>query len=856
MSKCEISFRDTLKSIEDKFTKEEMDDITKRIEDARVISRTTSQFKNKVREIVNEIRVSQGIEKYYKEDSLVKSIENYKSLNDPGFNGMAGEAALSHLRNSPYAAQGTANNVESNKNYYMNVFKNVLNFSQDAKTKIKVLSSAKLRSEQAEIIRYIESGGKYEISPHLKDTADTVKKTYDTMLVARKRSGMYASQITDYTKHTHNWKKMKAGGFDKWMSKMLSTLDIENSFDGDISKAQEVLGKMWSKFEANEVGIDTKSFDEIFGEAFSATTARHRRQLHFKENGGYSDYWLEYGDDTLIESMYKAMNTESRNIALFEKFGANPKTAFENLFRDATDKAVADLKKLEMDMKTVKDPKELKKLESKRNFMKNNVDLMKQGYVPEDVKGPVWATLNKASTLFGFDRAATNNPFVNFFRGERAMNTFAAVSGELDHPANVGLASFTRNWAALSYARTLGSMVLGSIPDAANMAAASVKNFGVSYGAALTDDFTQALKAISMDKEMAQTLGFALEDIVSDMARTATAEGPTSKTFATMNRGLGMVSGMNLYQRSMNKLAGHLHSKYFVDALENGNTTAAFLNNIKRNALSDKDIANIKSAIRETGYGKFIDSEELFAIDVDTHKKYQRMVENFLAEGSTNQDSAKMKGIMSGGHQAGTVQALAYKSLWMFKSYLGKLEYMFAGLHHANVDDSIKNRTMLTGSLMALGYASYTLYSIRDNKKPYSIPEIAQSPSKAVDFITRSGVLGMIGDVTFQDSNGNFDQAVTRLFGPLYSDARSLHQIGKNSLDDLSKSIKQGDIVTDKSRKSVRTLKNYIPYNNQPLVKAWFEYSASDAFLEWVDPATLRRNKSRMKEKGIEKFIE
>ena len=213
MSKCEISLKDALKNIEENFTKKEMDDITSKIEAARGISRTTSQFKNKVREIVNEIRVNQGVDKYYQEDSLVKSIENKKSFDDKGFNGMTGEAVLAHLRNSAYAAEGTANNVESNKNYLMNMFKNTLNFSKDAKTKIKILSSVKLRSEQADIIRYVESGGKYDIPSHLKDIADTVKKAYDTMLVARKRSGMYASQLTDYMKHTHNWKKMKAGGY-------------------------------------------------------------------------------------------------------------------------------------------------------------------------------------------------------------------------------------------------------------------------------------------------------------------------------------------------------------------------------------------------------------------------------------------------------------------------------------------------------------------------------------------------------------------------------------------------------------------------------------------------------------------
>lgn len=185
-----------------------------------------------------------------------------------------------------------------------------------------------------------------------KKISDKMGDVFEDMRERFNRNGGDIGKLDNWgLPQTHSLEKMLKAGKEAWVNKAESLIDTRQYVheNGDYYSQQEIRSLL-------EYAYDTLSMDgankteigrQATGGGTSKVTNRHgeSRVLHFKDADSWLEYQSEFGGIQFVDLVNAHIKGLSKDIALVEKFGSNPKTAFK-ILKDAADKKDREAKRI------------------------------------------------------------------------------------------------------------------------------------------------------------------------------------------------------------------------------------------------------------------------------------------------------------------------------------------------------------------------------------------------------------------------------------------------------------------------------------------------------------------------------
>ncbi|MCH7307830.1 hypothetical protein MMO38_06705 [Acinetobacter sp. NIPH 1852] len=198
----------------------------------------------------------------------------------------------------------------------------------------------------AELVQKIvrERFGDSTGDPLAKKISDKMGETFETMRERFNRSGGDIGKLDDWgLPQTHSLEKIAIAGKQAWVDKSEQLIDTSKYVheDGTFYSQQEIRELLEYSFDtlasngANKTEIGRQSFG-----GNSKVTSRHSesRVLHFKDADAWMDYQADFGGMPFVDLVEAHINGLSKDIALVESLGSNPKNAMRILMDAAEQK--------------------------------------------------------------------------------------------------------------------------------------------------------------------------------------------------------------------------------------------------------------------------------------------------------------------------------------------------------------------------------------------------------------------------------------------------------------------------------------------------------------------------------------
>ena len=182
-----------------------------------------------------------------------------------------------------------------------------------------------------------------------KSISDKMGEVFETMRERFNRSGGDIGKLDDWgLPQAHSLEKIVKAGKQAWVEQAERLIDTSKYVheDGTYYSQQEIRELLEYSFDtlstngANKTEIGRQSFG-----GNSKVTSRHSesRVLHFKDAEAWLEYQADFGGLPFVDLVEAHINGLSKDIALVENLGSNPKNAMRILM-DAADKKDRDRK--------------------------------------------------------------------------------------------------------------------------------------------------------------------------------------------------------------------------------------------------------------------------------------------------------------------------------------------------------------------------------------------------------------------------------------------------------------------------------------------------------------------------------
>ncbi|WP_180182915.1 hypothetical protein [Acinetobacter sp. YH01020] len=179
--------------------------------------------------------------------------------------------------------------------------------------------------------------------PLAKQISDKMGEVFEGMRQRFNRSGGDIGKLDDWgLPQTHDLQKILLAGKEAWVNKAEQLINTEKYVheDGSFYSQQEIRSLLEYSFDtltsngANKTEIGRQSFG-----GNSKVTSRHSesRVLHFKDADAWLEYQSDFGGMPFVDLVEAHINGLSKDIALVENLGSNPKNAMRILM-DAANK--------------------------------------------------------------------------------------------------------------------------------------------------------------------------------------------------------------------------------------------------------------------------------------------------------------------------------------------------------------------------------------------------------------------------------------------------------------------------------------------------------------------------------------
>lgn len=177
-----------------------------------------------------------------------------------------------------------------------------------------------------------------------KQISDKMGNVFETMRERFNRSGGDIGKLDDWgLPQTHNLEKIAKAGKETWVSQSLNLID-RNKYvkeDGTLYSDKEIKDLLDYAYDtiASDGANKTEIGRQATGGGTSKVTSRHSesRVLHFKDADAWLNYQAEFGGMPFVDLIEAHVNGLSKDIAMVENLGSNPKNAMRILM-DAAEK--------------------------------------------------------------------------------------------------------------------------------------------------------------------------------------------------------------------------------------------------------------------------------------------------------------------------------------------------------------------------------------------------------------------------------------------------------------------------------------------------------------------------------------
>ncbi|OCR46095.1 hypothetical protein A4220_06300 [Acinetobacter pittii] len=178
-----------------------------------------------------------------------------------------------------------------------------------------------------------------------KKISDKMGDVFETMRDRFNRNGGDIGKLDNWgLPQTHNLEKIAQAGKQAWVSKAESLIDTRQYVheNGDYYSQQEIRSLLEYTYDtlssdgANKIEVGRQAT----GGGTSKVTNRHgeSRVLHFKDAESWLEYQSDFGGMQFVDLVEAHINGLSKDIAMVENLGSNPKTALKILMDAAAKK--------------------------------------------------------------------------------------------------------------------------------------------------------------------------------------------------------------------------------------------------------------------------------------------------------------------------------------------------------------------------------------------------------------------------------------------------------------------------------------------------------------------------------------
>ncbi|HAV5941841.1 TPA: hypothetical protein JI228_05660 [Acinetobacter baumannii] len=178
-----------------------------------------------------------------------------------------------------------------------------------------------------------------------KKISDKMGDVFETMRDRFNRNGGDIGKLDNWgLPQTHNLEKIAKAGKEAWVNKAESLIDTRQYVheNGDYYSQQEIRSLLEYTYDtlssdgANKIEVGRQAT----GGGTSKVTNRHgeSRVLHFKDAESWLEYQSEFGGMQFVDLVEAHINGLSKDIAMVENLGSNPKTALKILMDAAAKK--------------------------------------------------------------------------------------------------------------------------------------------------------------------------------------------------------------------------------------------------------------------------------------------------------------------------------------------------------------------------------------------------------------------------------------------------------------------------------------------------------------------------------------
>lgn len=635
-----------------------------------------------------------------------------------------------------------------------------------------------------------------------KSISDKMGEVFETMRERFNRSGGDIGKLDDWgLPQAHSLEKIVKAGKQAWVDQAERLIDTSKYVheDGTYYSQQEIRELLEYSFDtlstngANKTEIGRQSFG-----GNSKVTSRHSesRVLHFKDAEAWLEYQADFGGLPFVDLVEAHINGLSKDIAMVENLGSNPKNAMRILM-DAADK-----KDREKGLISSNENKTIKRAQIMFDeFTGQNTP---QSEVLANL-GLAYRSMNVASMLGGTTLASVTDQAMIAKTASIHNIAYRKTLGELLTQLN------PKNKEDRELAHSLGlatEEMLGSIARWSDDGLTSVHGKSQTLARVSSGVASQVMRISGLNAlTAASKVGFTkmLMEKYGRLSRTKSWQD-----LSEIDRELLEKTGLSERAWEVMRLADPV-----IDRKGNQLMSARSIYEIPDDKLTAfGDPKQVKDEIATQFQAHLLDEQGMAVVEAGLRERT----------------------FMSAGQRKGTVTGEIFKSMLQFKSFPAaflmrhgsRALSMEKGTSKAAYGASIFAMTTLLGALVV------QLKELANGNDPQTIWD-SEDPQKTMNFLTRSAVQGgglsILGDILVAGTDTSGRSTSDFLVGPFGSDAKAALGL---TVGNLTQYYEGKD--TNAPNEAFKLVKNKIPAQNLWYTKAAINRMFFDELQDIVAP--------------------
>ncbi|MEG1094786.1 MAG: hypothetical protein RSE08_06680, partial [Lactococcus sp.] len=634
-----------------------------------------------------------------------------------------------------------------------------------------------------------------------KQISDKMGEVFEGMRQRFNRSGGDIGKLDDWgLPQTHNLEKIAVAGKQAWVDKAEGLIDTSKYVheDGSYYSQQEIRELLEYSFDtltsngANKTEVGRQSFG-----GNSKVTSRHSesRVLHFKDADAWMDYQSEYGGMQFVDLVEAHVSGLSKDIALAENLGSNPKGSMRILM-DAAEKKDW-LNGLNVDA-TGKSRKRAQMMFDE--FMGQNTP---ESQILANL-GLAYRSINVASMLGGTTLSSITDQAMVAKTASVHNIAYRKTFGELVshlNPAN-------KEDRKLAHSLGLATQeMLGSIARWADDGLTSVHGKSETIARSSSSLATQVLRVSGLNAlTAASKVGFT--KILMDKYGTLTRTKDWNDLDA-LDRELLQGTGLSERAWQVMQLADPV-----VDRNGNQLMSARSIYEIPDNKLTAfGDPKKVKDEIASQFQAHLLDEQGMAVIEAGLRERTMLQI-----------------------GQKGTIGGEIWRSMTQFKSFPAAF-LMRHGSRAMSLDKGISKAAYLASLFAmttALGGLVWQLKEIAAGNDPQTMWD-SDDPQKAINFFTRSAVQGgglsFIGDILVAGQDPTGRGLDSFMVGPFGNDVKTVAGLTVGNFTQYYQ-----DKDTNAANEAFKALKGKVPAQNLWYTKAATNRMVFDEIQDMIAP--------------------